>query len=124
MWTVGAQFQPDRTRAMMRSEMTVRVAYGQTGLDVTVVADRATVVAPAHSAAADDVSATLREALQRPVAGPPLRDIVAPGQRIAVSVCDITRPQPREAMLRALLDELDGISSADDLTVLVATGTH
>jgi nickel-dependent lactate racemase len=43
---------------------------------------------------------------------------------VAVSVCDVTRPQPREAMLRALLAELAGLVSADDITVLIATGTH
>jgi len=41
-----------------------------------------------------------------------------------VSLCDLTRPQPREAMVRALLAELEGISGRGDFTLLVATGTH
>jgi lactate racemase len=36
----------------------------------------------------------------------------------------VTRPQPREAMIRALLAELAGIVDPDDVTLLVATGTH
>jgi nickel-dependent lactate racemase len=66
----------------------------------------------------------LLEALRRPVAGPPLRSVVRAGQTVAVSVCDITRPQPRRPMLRALLDELEGVVRPQDVTVLVATGTH
>ena len=102
----------------------IDLAYGRQGLRISLPADRTTVVAPAYHPAAPDVPAALREALRRPVAGPPLRAVVRPGQRVAVSVCDLTRPQPREAMLRALLDELDGIAGPDDLTVLIATGTH
>jgi len=108
---------PDQTRA-------VRLAYGRTGLSVTLPSARTTVVAPAHLAAAPDPAAVLRDALRRPVSGPPLRSLVRPGQRVAVSVCDITRPQPREAMVRALLEELDGLLDPRDLTLLVASGTH
>jgi nickel-dependent lactate racemase len=105
-------------------QLEITLAYGRDGLRVTLPADRTTVVAPAYHPAAADVPGTLRAALRRPVAGPPLREVIRPGQRVAVSVCDATRPQPREAMLRALIDELDPIISPDDLTVLVATGTH
>ncbi len=47
-----------------------------------------------------------------------------PGQTVAISVCDGTRPQPRHLMVPAVLDELDGIVDPDDVVVLVATGTH
>ncbi|GAB2908152.1 nickel-dependent lactate racemase [Rhodococcus aerolatus] len=102
----------------------VRLAYGQTGLTVAFPADRTTVVSPKETPAAPDTAAELRRALREPVAGPPLRDLVRPGQSIAVSLCDATRPQPREAMVRALLAELEGIATRDDVTLLVATGTH
>jgi nickel-dependent lactate racemase len=102
----------------------VRIAYGSTGLTVELPADRTTVVAPAHQEAAHDVPGTLRDALAKPVAGPPLREVVRPGQRIAVSLCDATRPQPRRLMVEALLAELEGISTPDDFVLLVATGTH
>ena len=102
----------------------VDLAYGRSGLRISLPADRTSVVAPAHHPAAADESAALRDALRYPVAGPPLRSVVRPGQRVAVSICDITRPQPREAMVGALLDELTGIISRDDVTLLVATGTH
>ena len=105
-------------------QLDITLAYGRDGLRVTLPADRTTVVAPAYHRAAADLPGTLRQALRHPVAGPPLRAVIRPGQRVAVSVCDATRPQPREAMLRALIEELDGIVGPGDLTVLVATGTH
>ncbi|MEB3368631.1 nickel-dependent lactate racemase [Saccharopolyspora mangrovi] len=108
----------------MSEMLSVELAYGRTGLTVELPSARTTVVAPTHPPAASDAEATLREALAKPVAGPPLRERVRPGQRIAVSICDATRPQPREAMVRALLAELEGIAARDDFTLLVATGTH
>ncbi len=102
----------------------VELAYGETGLTVRLPAAATTVVRPTHLPAGDDQVALLRAALREPVAGPPLRDRVRPGQRVAVSICDLTRPQPRREMLLALLAELDGITDPADVTVLVATGTH
>ncbi|HEY6745107.1 MAG TPA: nickel-dependent lactate racemase [Mycobacteriales bacterium] len=103
--------------------MKVRLAYGRTGLDVELP-DDAMVVAPEHRDAAPDQLGVLREALRHPVAGPPLRELVRPGQTVAISACDYTRPQPRQLMIPAVLDELAGIVRPEDVTVLVATGTH
>jgi len=67
--------------------------------------------------------AALVAALRAPTGQAPLREIVRPGQKIAISVCDITRAQPRAAMLRALFEEMPGINP-HDVTILIATGTH
>ena len=101
----------------------VRIAYGTDGLDVEVPRD-ATVIRPRHRAAAPDPAALLRESLERPVAGPPLRVILGRGARVAISVCDVTRPQPRRLMLAALAEAFAGTIADDDVTVLIATGTH
>jgi nickel-dependent lactate racemase len=102
----------------------VELAYGETGLAIDVPADRTTVVVPRQIAAVPDARAAVVAALRQPTAGPPLRDRVRPGQTVAISMCDGTRPQPRHVMIPALLDELDGIVHPDDVVVLVATGTH
>jgi nickel-dependent lactate racemase len=49
--------------------------------------------------------------------------LVRAGQRVAISVCDITRAQPRIDMLRALFEEMPQVRS-EDVTILIATGTH
>ncbi len=104
--------------------MRVRLAYGQTGLDIDVDPRLTTVVEPVHHPAAADPRAVLRAALRQPVAGLPLRGRVRPGQTVAISACDGTRPQPRHLMIPAILEELDGITRLDDIVILVATGTH
>jgi nickel-dependent lactate racemase len=104
--------------------MRVRLAYGGDGLEVQLPDGHTTVVEPAYHPGAEDEMAVLREALQAPVAGPPLREIVKRGQRVAISMCDGTRPQPRHLMIPAVLEQLDGLADLDDVTVLVATGTH
>ena len=104
--------------------MKVRLAYGESGLDVHLDPAATTVVEPVHHEAAADQLGVLRAALRSPVAGPPLRDRVRPGQTVAISACDGTRPQPRRLMIPAVLAELDGIVRLDDVVILVATGTH
>lgn len=103
--------------------MRLRLDYGSEGLEVDLPDQRVAVIEPSFLAAIDNPHAALVAALRRPIGRPPLRNIVRPGQKIAISVCDITRAQPREAMLRALFEEMPGINP-DDVTILIATGTH
>ncbi|GAB3652758.1 nickel-dependent lactate racemase [Nocardioides korecus] len=109
---------------MTSATTTVHLAYGEDGLDVELPADRTTVVEPTYADAPADQRGLLRSALRHPVAGPALRDLVSPGQTVAISMCDGTRPQPRHLMIPAVLEELEGIVALDDVVVLVATGTH
>ncbi|GAA0940298.1 nickel-dependent lactate racemase [Pseudonocardia zijingensis] len=102
----------------------VRLAYGENGLAVDLPAERTTVVEPVYVPGAADQRDVLRSALREPVAGPPLREIARPGQKVAISMCDGTRAQPRHLMIPAVLEELDGIVDLDDVVILVATGTH
>jgi nickel-dependent lactate racemase len=101
--------------------MKVRLAYGVEGLEVELP-DDTTVVEPAYHAGASDEAAVLRDALRRPVAGPPLRELARAGMKVAISICDGTRAQPRDKMVPAVLSEL-GVPD-DDVVILVATGTH
>ncbi|GII32967.1 nickel-dependent lactate racemase [Planotetraspora mira] len=104
--------------------MLVDLAYGSTGLAMELPADRTTVITPVARPAVPDEMAELRRALRQPVAGPPLRERVRPGQTVAISACDGTRPQPRHLMIPAILEELDGLVDLEDVVILVATGTH
>ena len=103
--------------------MRVHLAYGEEGLDVEVP-DQATVVVPRHESTHPDPRGALLEALRSPIDAPPLRRLARRGQRVAISVCDITRAQPTEAMLLAVFEELDGIVAPEEITILIATGTH
>ncbi len=109
----------------MDNTVNVELAYGQGWLPVSLPADaHVTVVEPTYHPAVPDEAAYLREVLSNPIAGRRLRDRVKPGQTMAISMCDLTRPQPRDLMIPAILDEVAGIIDPDDIVVLVATGTH
>src|SRR5437016_4246312 len=77
----------------------VRLDYGSNGLMVDLPSERTTVIEPVHVPAVADPVATLRTAIASPMGRRPLRELVKPGQRIGISVCDITRAQPRELTL-------------------------
>lgn len=64
-------------------------------------------------------------ALHAPIGTPRLRDIVSPGERVAIVTSDITRPMPTAQVMPALLDELylAGISP-QDITLVFALGSH
>ena len=104
--------------------MKVELAYGSTGLTVDLPEERTTVVEPLHPRAAHDERRAVLEALRRPVAGPPLRDVVRGRRTVAISICDGTRPQPRHIVVPAILEELEGLVRLEEVVVLVATGTH
>ncbi len=103
--------------------MRLRLDYGTDGLEVDLPDDRVTVIEPSFEPALADPHAALVAAMRAPIAGPPLREIAGAGQTVAISVCDITRAQPRTTMLAALFEEMPATRS-DDVTILVATGTH
>lgn len=67
----------------------------------------------------------IREAIKNPVGSPRLSALVRPGQKVAVVVTDITRKLPEDIILPILVEELlAGGIRLDDITVVVATGTH
>src|SRR5437879_5521930 len=103
--------------------MRVHLDYGVNGLEVDLPDERTMVIEPFSRSAVRDPRAALRAARRAPMGRPPLSEIVKPGQSIAISVCDITRAQPRRETLEAIFDELPGVRP-EDVTILIATGTH
>lgn len=103
--------------------MRLKLDYGTSGLDVDLPDDHVTVIEPVYRAPAPDARATLLAAMRDPIDARPLPAVVRRGQRIAISVCDITRAQPRREMLEAIFAELPDVRR-QDVTVLIATGTH
>jgi nickel-dependent lactate racemase len=101
----------------------LKLDYGTDGLEVDLPDERVTVIEPVFRRAVPDPHGALLDALRAPIGRPALRDLVKPGRRVAISVCDITRAQPRAEMVRALLQEMPGIRP-EDVTILIATGTH
>src|SRR5262249_23297551 len=103
--------------------MRLTLDYGTDGLEVELPDERVTVIEPVFRPALPHPHAALVEALRAPIGAPPLREVVRGAGRVAISVCDITRAQPRREMLEALFEEMPDVP-ADALTILIATGTH
>ncbi len=58
--------------------------------------------------AVPDLEKAVREALARPIDAPPLREIVRPGEKVVITVSDITRIWQRmDRVLPIILDELN-----------------
>ena len=67
----------------------------------------------------------VRRALDNPIGAPCLKDIVKPGEKIAVITSDITRPCPTYRIMPPLLDELYTAGCRpEDITLVFALGSH
>src|SRR5262245_46261919 len=96
-----AAFMPE---PMVHSHGLVRLRLDSvsSGLDVDLPDDRITVIEPMLRPAVPDPHDTLVRAIRSPIDRPPLRELWRPGKRVAISVCDITRAQPRRETIEAL----------------------
>ena len=69
--------------------------------------------------------AEVRRALSAPIGSPRLKEIVHPGEKIAIVTSDITRPMPTYKVMPALLDELyEAGIVPQDITLVFALGSH
>lgn len=103
--------------------MKVEFPYGS-GKTALELPEATTVLAPPLIPAASDPTATIAAALNAPIGAAPLAHLVRPNMRVAIAVCDGTRPQPRQAVCSAILEAIGPVIADKDITVLVATGTH
>ena len=103
--------------------MRLLLDYGNRGLSVDLPDEGVTVIEPVARPAVADPQATLLDAIRAPIGGTPLREQVRSGHRIAISVCDVTRAQPRREQIRALFEEMPDVRP-EDVTIFIATGTH
>ncbi len=117
----GDHSSPNNTESY---RLNIDLAYGRHGLRVNFPKNRTTVVAPQYTPGLCNPSDALLAAIRSPINTMPLRKLALPGMNVAISVCDVTRAQPSRIMMEALLNELSGIVSMGNITVLIATGTH
>ena len=78
------------------------------------------------SAVVADAPQAVREALRNPIGTPPLRELVKPGETVAIVASDVTRAWVRaDIFLPILLDELNAAGIPDrDIFIMVALGAH
>ena len=117
--------------------MNIRLGYGS-GYQEAEVPDKniiqvleqndltsADINSPAYSETVNDVSAIVRSALADPIGTARLRDIVKPGEKVAILTSDITRPMPTWEVMPFVLEELEAAGAdPDDVTLVFARGSH
>jgi nickel-dependent lactate racemase len=82
-------------------------------------------VVPAEEGEPPDQDLVLRQALDHPIGTRPLRELVRPGQKVAVVTSDLTRPCPSAQLLPPVLAELSQAGVRDgDVFVVTALGLH
>jgi nickel-dependent lactate racemase len=103
----------------------LRYGKGSLGLEIDAPELLGVITGCAHPAV-PDLSRAYREALDHPIDAPPLRELVRPGERVAVAVSDITRVwQRNDLTLPVLLETLNAAGVPDEnVTVIVAVGGH
>ncbi len=74
----------------------------------------------------ENLAEAYRHALAHPIDSPPLREIVKPGETVAITVSDITRGwQRNDLTLPILVDYLNEAGIGDEnITVIIAVGAH
>jgi nickel-dependent lactate racemase len=100
----------------------VSIAYGDSRLEINVP-EYADVILPSYPAPFDNPYNEIRKSILNPVNSASLKDLVNENDRIAVSICDVTRPMPSMVVLSAILDELDHVDK-NNIRIIIATGTH
>lgn len=69
--------------------------------------------------------AELLRALREPIGAKPLRELIHPGETVAIVTSDLTRPMPTHKVMPVLLDELYAAGvRREDITLVFALGSH
>ncbi|HUQ93855.1 MAG TPA: nickel-dependent lactate racemase [Bryobacteraceae bacterium] len=106
--------------------MDVQLAFGKTGLPVTLPEGYRYRLMEARSATPlENADTALEQALDHPIASLPLMELARGRKTAAISVCDITRPAPNRTVLPHVFKRLERAGIArENVTILIATGLH
>lgn len=104
----------------------VDIAYGRSHLDVHLPPNvKPTVIRKVVLPKLANQQGAVRQALEKPVAAPPLAWLAEGRKSACILICDITRPVPNKLFLRPMIETLmaAGIAPAN-ISIVVATGLH
>jgi nickel-dependent lactate racemase len=103
--------------------MKVHLQYGESGIDEEIPCSNVTVIAPRFISGLPDEEAGFRAAVRNPMESEALRNLVRPGERVAIVIPDVTRPLPSARLLPWVLAELAHVPE-NLITIVVGTGSH
>ncbi len=104
--------------------MKIKLAYGRKGLDIKLSDDlNVKVVEPVYVEGLENQAQAVRDALCRPIASEPLRELVKSSDQVGIVINDITRATPYHIILPVLLGQLAHVPD-NQIILFNATGTH
>ena len=101
----------------------VQLAYGKKGYRIKVPPNF-DVIEPKFIKEVGSVKEEINKALLSPTNSKPLRSLLKDKKDVAISVCDITRPQPRKVVIETIVEHIKDIIPISNIKILIATGTH
>jgi nickel-dependent lactate racemase len=106
----------------MHSAIPSNLLYGKTSLSVCVRGDR---LVPCEAQPAADETRAVLDALGHPIGTVSLREIVHPGERVAIVANDITRLTRTDLILPPVIETLNAAGIPDrDIFIVFALGIH
>ena len=104
--------------------MIVDLPFGRKTVAVEVP-DGTPVLLPEAVAPLADPQSAIRQALQQPFGGTPLRERVRADDDVVIVISDLTRPVPNKLLMPPILEELAAAGVAESrITILNGTGLH
>jgi len=105
--------------------MDLRLKYGRQTVSVSLDDDARVAVVQPQPTEAPPAEPLIRQALERPIASPPLSEVVGGRKNISLIVSDKTRATQTAVFLPILLETLNRAGIPDErITLLLATGSH
>ncbi len=108
---------------MERESEFLEIPYGREPLRFKKPEKLIDIIEPNYIKPEAELQVLLKRALKNPIGTPRLRDLVKPHHRIGIALSDPTRNVPRQAMLEALLEEIDFVKD-ENITLFVGGGNH
>ena len=106
--------------------MRVSLPYGKEKVSFDVPdANFSRIYDPVSTVPAPDVEAELLRAIENPIGGPPLEEIVDGEKKINILIDDSSRPTPVSRILPVLIGKLASLGVGDEqIRIVVALGSH
>src|SRR5690625_2774201 len=98
------------------------ILYGRGNLTIDVP-DSAVILEQADQPGLVNEAKSIRESLNNPIGGRPLREMVASSDQVAIVISDITRPTPNHKIVPEIIQELAHVP-LENFVIINGTGTH
>jgi len=103
--------------------MKTAILYGKGVLNLNLP-DNTSIIQPKFRKGLENPKESIKKSLKTPINSDPLKNKLKKNRTVAISVCDITRAQPRKLILEVIIEEIRDVIDPKNIVILIATGTH